>query len=86
MTTFDTLRAARDMEAAGMERGQAEAVATAIRAGQGDLATKADMAILRADIDAVKAALRIMQWAMGLHAAVSLATLGAVLWLAARLA
>ena len=36
-------------------------------------------AILRADIDAVKAALRIMQWAMGLHAAVSRATLGPAL-------
>ena len=55
-----------------MERGQAEAVATAIRSGRGDLAAKADI--------------RILQWMIGLHAAVSLATLAAVLWLAARLA
>ena len=43
MATFDTLAAARDMEAAGMDRKTAEAVATAIRNGQGDLATKADL-------------------------------------------
>lgn len=43
---FDTLAAARDMEAAGMDRAAAEAVAGAIRAGQGDLATRADLAPL----------------------------------------
>ena len=45
--SFDTLKAARDLEAAGMEQAQAEAVAAAIRAGQGDLATRAD---LRAEV------------------------------------
>ena len=48
-TTFDTLAAARELEAAGMARGQAEAVAAVVRAGHGDLATKAD---LRAEISA----------------------------------
>ncbi|MYE84597.1 MAG: hypothetical protein F4X36_22695 [Gammaproteobacteria bacterium] len=43
MAIFDTLAAARDMEAAGMDRKTAEAVAMAIRNGQGDLATKADL-------------------------------------------
>jgi len=43
MATFDTLTAARDMEAAGMDRKAAEAVASAIRNGQGELATKADL-------------------------------------------
>ncbi len=46
-TTFDTLKAARNLEAAGMDRAQAEAIAEAIRAGQGELATKADLAELR---------------------------------------
>ena len=46
---FDTLAAARDLETAYMDRAQAEAVATAIRAGQGDLASKSD---LRAEINA----------------------------------
>lgn len=44
---FDTLAAVRDMEAAGMDRKAAEAVAGAIRAGQGDLATKTDLDALR---------------------------------------
>jgi hypothetical protein len=35
---FDTLKAARDLEAAGVEQRQAEAIAAAIRAGQGDVA------------------------------------------------
>ena len=46
-TAFDTLKAARDLEAAGMDRAQAEAIAEAIRTGQGELATKADLAELR---------------------------------------
>ena len=41
-STFDTLTAARDLEAAGVERSQAEAIAKAIRDGQGEFATKAD--------------------------------------------
>ena len=43
-STFDTLTAARELEAAGLERNQAEAIAGAIRSGQGDLATHADIA------------------------------------------
>jgi len=65
---FDTLAAARDMETAGLKREAAEAVASAIRAGQNDLATKADIAGLR--------------WAVGLNVALSLATLAAVLAIA----
>ena len=56
---FDTLAAARDMENAGLPREAAEAVAGAIRAGQGELATKADLDTLqsatRADLAAVEA-------------------------------
>ncbi|MCY4004217.1 MAG: hypothetical protein OXF33_10995 [Rhodospirillales bacterium] len=53
-TAFDTLSTARALEASGMDRQQAEAVAAAIRAGQGDLATTVDLqaatAELRADL------------------------------------
>ena len=53
-STFDTLTAARDLEEAGVERRQAEAIASAIRNGQGELATKADLetavATIRADL------------------------------------
>ena len=43
MTAFDTLQAAHDLEAAGMDRVQAEAIAQVVRQGKGELATKADI-------------------------------------------
>ena len=53
-STFDTLAAARDLEAAGIERRQAEAIAEGMRRAAGAdhdaLATKADLAELRADL------------------------------------
>lgn len=59
-TTFDTLAAARELENAGMDRKQAEAVAGAIRAGQGDLATKADLGAMESRVTAtLYCALRI---------------------------
>lgn len=55
-TTFDTLAAARDLEAAGVERHQAEAIAgtvrQAINADREALATQADLAGLESRIDA----------------------------------
>lgn len=61
-TVFDTLSAARDIEAAGLDRRQAEAIAAAIRAAQGELATRADLDSLRtatrADFAAAVAELR----------------------------
>lgn len=57
--TFDTLAAARDMENAGLSREASEAVVDAIRAGQGEFATKAGLDALRnatqADLAAVEA-------------------------------
>lgn len=40
---FDALAAAKDLQGAGMDQRQAEAIARAIRDGQGDLASKADL-------------------------------------------
>ena len=70
-STFDTLTAARDLEAAGVERSQAEAIAKAIRDGQGDLATKADIA-------RVDSRLNTLQWVVGIQSAVTLATFAIV--------
>ena len=53
-STFDALAATRDLEAAGIERRQAEAIAEGMREAAGadraELATKADLAELRADL------------------------------------
>lgn len=43
---IDTLQIADDLEAAGLERQQAKAIAHAVRQGRGDLATKGDLAEL----------------------------------------
>lgn len=87
-TAFDTLAAARDLEAAGMERPHAEAVAGAIRAGQGELATKADMraeiGLLDHRIESLSGRIGSLQWVVGAHFAISLATLAAVLAMAFR--
>ena len=76
--TFDTHAAVRDLEATGLDTRQAEAIATAIRNAHGNLATKADLASVRAD-------LAIIRWVVGIQSAISLATFAAVLFLAAKL-
>ncbi len=67
-TTFNPLSAARDLEAAGIERRQAEAIAEGMReaadaaagADRDDLATKADLAhfATKADLAEVRNELR----------------------------
>ena len=88
-TTFDTLSAARDLEAAGFDRVQAEALAAVIRNGQGDLATKTDIAqldnrldMLHGRLDMLHGRLNMLQWVVGIQSAVTLATFAIV---AARL-
>ena len=59
---FDTLSVARDLEAAGIERAHAEAIAQVVHHGDERAATKADLDQLRAatkaDLDTAIAALR----------------------------
>ena len=50
-TAFDTLSTARDLEAAGFERTQAEAIALALGRTREDAATKADLAPLATKAD-----------------------------------
>lgn len=68
---FDTLAAARELETAGMDRQQAEAVASVVRQGQGDLASKSD---LRAEINAAVIKMMLAQVAIAgaLFAAIKL--------------
>lgn len=60
---FDTLAATRDLEAAGVERTQAEVIADAVRkavgAGYDTLATKADITDLKAHVDMKISALEV---------------------------
>lgn len=47
VAAFDTLSVARALQAAGFDQAQAEAVASAIRLSQGELATRDDAAGIR---------------------------------------
>ena len=73
-TTFDALTAARALEAAGIERAQAEAIAKTMRdaatADRDELATKADLAAVKADLTALRSEVR---WMFGFQAALILA-------------
>ena len=53
---FDTLKAARDLEAAGIDPKQAEAIVGAVRAGQGDLVT---IPVLKAELSALETRLTL---------------------------
>ena len=84
---FDTLTTARDLEAAGVERRQAEAHAEALRravsADRDELATKADLAgirdELRADIADLKADMLKVAIGIAIGVVIANATLTAVL-------
>ena len=69
---FDTLDTSRQLEQAGMDRQHAEAIATAIRNGHGQLATKSD-------IEKLDTRLSIQQWIIGIVAATSMTTLALML-------
>ena len=76
-TTFNPLATARTLEAAGIERRQAEAIAEGMRdaaasAERGDLATKADLAgfATKADLAALRSEMR---WMFSFQAALILA-------------
>ena len=63
IAAFDTLSVARDLEAAGFERRQAEAVASAIGHSDERVATKADLEATKADLEAAMAQLEAaMAW------------------------
>ena len=81
-STFNPLATARDLEAAGVERRQAEAIAEGIRQAAGadrdDLATKGDLDALRketkSDLHREIGTLRSeLRWILGFQAALILA-------------
>ena len=68
-STFNPLETAHDLEAAGLERRQAEAIAEGMRraatADRDELATKADLAGLRADLAGLEGRIYRALWMQG---------------------
>ena len=80
MYTLDTHATIRDLEAAGVETRQAEAIVSAISHADEHLATKADIARLDgrlAGLDGriagLDSRLNVLQWVVGIQSAVILA-------------
>ena len=78
---FDTLGYAKRLRDAGISQGQAEAHAEAAREFvMGDLATKADLQAIRADLQAAMDTLSLrLTLRLGVMLAASLATLAAII-------
>lgn len=72
MYSRDTLRTARDLEDAGFERRQAEAIASAMAQSDKQAATKADIAALKTDIAVLRSEFR---WVFVFQASVILIVL-----------
>ena len=77
-SNFDTHAAVRSLEAVDIDTRQAEAIVAAIRSGQGDLATKGDIASVRTELASVRAEIGTLRWVVGIQSAVTLATFAIV--------
>jgi hypothetical protein len=82
-TTFDTLKYAERLRAAGVPelqaKAQAQALADALREGGQDFATKADIAELRREMAEMKA--DIIKWVVGM----AIAQISLLVWLLMKL-
>ena len=71
---FDTLTVSKELQDAGFEAKQAEAIALAVKQGPGDLATKQDIALLKSDIDHLRTEMKYhfnwINWSMAAMIAV----------------
>ena len=72
---LDTLKISKDLEAAGVERKQAEAHTGAIASIVTDMPTKADIEVLRVEISKYSS----VMWVMGIHAGLTLIILASIL-------
>ena len=80
MYSLDTHATIRDLEAAGFESKQAEAIVSAIARVDEQVATRADIARLdtsivsvRSEVGSLKSEVATLRWAVGLNAAVTFA-------------
>ncbi len=72
MTTaiFDTLKASRELKAAGIDEAHAEAIVTTVAGAFEDtVATKSDVVAIRADMDkleaSIKGDIKLLKWMIG---------------------
>ena len=70
--TFDTLDAARQLEAAGFGPEMAEAIVGTVAEGH-------DVLAFKSDLDPIRSNIIVLFWAFGLHLIVTLGILAAVL-------
>ncbi len=76
---FDTLTVSKDLQAAGFEARQAEAIALAVKNAQGSLATKQDITQLKSDFHNMRDGISSLKWIAGANFALSLMILGAII-------
>ena len=79
---FDTLAAAKQLEASGVDRKTAEAIVDVMATGHDGLALKSDLHPIRSDIISLRSDITSLRWFNGFHMLITLATFGAVLHLA----
>ena len=69
VAAFNSLTVSKDLQQAGLEDSHAEAIAFAVKQGQGDLATKQDIALLKSDNDQLRSELKSdvdrVKWTIG---------------------
>jgi hypothetical protein len=88
--TFDTHEFIKTLEASGISSEQAEATATAFQNAQqqSDIASKADIELLRSDVETQKAEvlgeLKLNRWMIGLSIAISLGMLSLIIKIAIK--
>ncbi len=80
---FDTLTVSKELQDAGIEAKHAEAIALAVKQGQGDLATKQDINLLKtelkSEIKQLKTDIGWIRWVVGANLALSIAIIGAII-------
>ena len=94
VAAFDTLTVSKDLQQAGIQESHAEAIALAIKQGQGDLATKQDIAVLKTDIGHSRTELKTgidhlrtelksdnvwLKWALGVNLALTIGIFAAII-------
>lgn len=80
---FDTLTVSKELQDAGIEAKHAEAIALAVKQGQGDLATKQDINLLKtelmSEIKQLKNDNAWIKWVVGANLALCIAIISTII-------